>query len=103
MRRAASSTTLKRKQEATASQSVATSHLFTQKPPSERPLCQKATSVTNVATLSLIAVAAPTERVFLPTPGVSQIQDHKIPDTTHDTIVLGERGATRIADLISGQ
>jgi hypothetical protein len=33
---------------------------------------------------------------------VPQIQDYKIPDTTHYPIVLGERGATRIADLISG-
>jgi hypothetical protein len=35
--------------------------------------------------------------------GVPQIQEHSIPDTTHYTIVLGRRGATRIADLISGQ
>lgn len=34
---------------------------------------------------------------------VPQIEDHKIPGTTHYTIVLGERGATQIADLISGR
>jgi lipase len=32
---------------------------------------------------------------------VPQVAGHKIPDTTHYTIVLGERGATKIADLIS--
>jgi len=32
---------------------------------------------------------------------VPQVEDHNIPDTTHYTIVLGERGATKIADLIS--
>jgi lipase len=31
---------------------------------------------------------------------VPHIEDHKFPDTTHYTIVLGERAATKIADLI---
>lgn len=34
-------------------------------------------------------------RAFLP-----QVEDEMIPDTTHYTIVLGERGASRVADLI---
>jgi lipase len=33
---------------------------------------------------------------------VPQLEDHKIPGTTHYTIVLGERGASTIADLIQG-
>ncbi len=32
---------------------------------------------------------------------VPQLEDHKIPGTTHYTIVLGQRGATEIADLIT--
>lgn len=32
---------------------------------------------------------------------VPEIEDHKFTDTTHYTIVLGERAATRIADLLS--
>ena len=32
---------------------------------------------------------------------VPQVEDHKFAGTTHYTIALGERGATRIADLIS--
>jgi pimeloyl-ACP methyl ester carboxylesterase len=35
-------------------------------------------------------------RAFLP-----NIQDEMIPDTTHYTIVLGERGASRVADVIA--
>jgi lipase len=31
---------------------------------------------------------------------IPQIEDHKVPGTTHYTIVLGDRGATTIADLI---
>jgi hypothetical protein len=34
-------------------------------------------------------------RTFLP-----QLEEETIPDTTHYTIVLGERGASRVADLI---
>jgi pimeloyl-ACP methyl ester carboxylesterase len=34
-------------------------------------------------------------RTFLP-----QLEDEMIPDTTHYTIVLGERGASRVADVI---
>jgi hypothetical protein len=34
-------------------------------------------------------------RAFLP-----QLEDEMIPGTTHYTIVLGERGASRVADLI---
>jgi len=33
---------------------------------------------------------------------VPQLEDHKIPGTTHYTVVLGERGASTIADLIQG-
>jgi len=32
---------------------------------------------------------------------ILQVEDHKFAGTTHYTIVLGERGASRIADLIS--
>jgi pimeloyl-ACP methyl ester carboxylesterase len=32
---------------------------------------------------------------------VPHVEDHKFAGTTHYTIALGERGATRIADLIS--
>jgi pimeloyl-ACP methyl ester carboxylesterase len=35
-------------------------------------------------------------RAFLP-----NLQDEMIPDTTHYTIVLGERGASRVADVIA--
>ncbi len=32
---------------------------------------------------------------------VPQLEDHKIPGTTHYTVALGDRAATRIADLIA--